>query len=331
MSYVRWESVPVTGVDEYAIRLTVGEPRLPSTRFEVATGNRFLLTQPENVALLGVIERHYAGVDVHATGAYSSPIPPIRADEARRFPPPRTPEWHARWAHRFAGWLFDSALTPLHRGDWILRARMPARHDRHSVSAWLRHELVRDHPAAELDWFGLGWSGILPLRRLSESDAARVKAHRKLVREGTLPPVLLMWASCLDGYVLLDGHDRLIAALAEETDPPLLILHRTATADERAQQTKWALATQQKIADGVREMASRLDIMPAGPRRDLEERKIGQADARNQRYFGSTLVEIESDRKRTAAWPHPGGTAHWRLLAESLAPSWQSAVVREQV
>ncbi|MYX98297.1 hypothetical protein GT045_26700 [Streptomyces sp. SID486] len=48
-----------------------------------------------------------------------------------------------------------------------------------------------------------------------------------------LPPVLLWWASGLDCHLVLDGHARLAAAIAESLEPPLLQLHRTVPRDRQ--------------------------------------------------------------------------------------------------
>jgi hypothetical protein len=60
---------------------------------------------------------------------------------------------------------------------------------------------------------------VLPLRPLSAPDSSRVKALRKHARAGTLAPVLMWWVTFLDGWLLLDGHDRAVAALAEGVPP----------------------------------------------------------------------------------------------------------------
>jgi hypothetical protein len=269
-----------------------------------------------------VIEKHHAGVEVFATGAYRSPIPAIRADQAREFK--SAPD---RWAHQFAGWLQESPLSPVHRGEWILRARP----GRQPASSWLRNELVRDYPESELDWFGQGWQGILPLRKLSGPDASRVKAYRKLVRDRVLPPVLLMWASCVNGYVLLDGHDRLTAALAEDTEPPFLILHRTPADRDREQTTKWVMEGHEKVTRSLDNLGARLAGEPAGKRREFEERKVTQARNRQDSHFGRTLVDIDTEMARTVAWQHPGGSARWEVVAESIAPRWLGTLRRHDL
>jgi hypothetical protein len=56
---------------------------------------------------------------------------------------------------------------------------------------------------------------------------------RKRVRDKTLPPILTWWCHGLFAHVLLDGHDRLHAALLEGTAPDVIVL---ADATPRAQQ-----------------------------------------------------------------------------------------------
>ncbi|MFE9446302.1 hypothetical protein ACFYO2_47135 [Streptomyces sp. NPDC006602] len=95
--------------------------------------------------------------------------------------------------------------------------------------------LVDDHPDGYIDWFvhSSSWE-VLPLRPMPDADDSRVKAFRKQAREGTLPPILLWWVSGLDCHLILDGHARLAAAIAESVEPPLLQLHRTVPRDDLA-------------------------------------------------------------------------------------------------
>ncbi|MFG2333996.1 hypothetical protein ACGFMM_30875 [Streptomyces sp. NPDC048604] len=92
--------------------------------------------------------------------------------------------------------------------------------------------LVEGHPDGYIDWFTHSGSWeVLPLRPMPGPRDSRVKAYRKQAREGTLPPVLLWWVSGLDCHLVLDGHARLAAAIAEFIEPPLLQLHRTVPRD----------------------------------------------------------------------------------------------------
>ncbi|GIJ79218.1 hypothetical protein SAMN05443287_102510 [Micromonospora phaseoli] len=51
---------------------------------------------------------------------------------------------------------------------------------------------------------------------------------------------MLWWISGLDCYVVLDGHDRLVAAVAEAQEPPLLALS-TVAGDRVAADTEVAV------------------------------------------------------------------------------------------
>nr|WP_260859710.1 hypothetical protein [Streptomyces cupreus] len=132
-------------------------------------------------------------------------MPPVRSTAMRS---------DINWPHQYARRLEESDGTPLRDGRWEL-----ARRDRFEPGVWTE-DFVREWPTGRLGLYcGGGWHGVLPLRRLSAPAAARVKAYRKHAREGTLAPVLLWWVTFLDGWVILDGHDRAVAALAEERVP----------------------------------------------------------------------------------------------------------------
>jgi hypothetical protein len=120
-------------------------------------------------------------------------------------------------------------------------------------------DLVRDWPDATLELLcGGGWHGVLPLRPLPAPDAPRVKAYRKHAREGTLAPVLLWWVSFLDGWLLLDGHDRAAAALVEGMQPACVELVRV------PDDADWQ-ATAEKITEAHEERVAQLAARPAGP------------------------------------------------------------------
>ncbi len=316
---MRRENVPA-GRYEWALRLTATEPRRPLMRFEVAAGQRFLLRQNHNIVLLGLVERHYEGVDVLSTGSYESPIAPIRADTARDMPDPDTPEWHGRWAHRFAGLLDKSRLSPIHTGEWLLSAR---RED--ATKRWLQRELVRDFPDASLDWFGAGWAGVLPLRQLSDPQAGRVKAHRRLAREGILPPVLLLRASCIDGYVILDGHDRFVAALAEDTSPALVMLQRSPTTEHREQAARWIIEGHTKVTQpqGNGRQSGRATTRNAPRNRRTHSIAGKRVSATTFRWRPCRCRAGHGAYGRVV---HKGGAASWDQLAALASPTWLAEV-----
>ncbi|MDT0445798.1 hypothetical protein [Streptomyces johnsoniae] len=213
----------------------------PGLRIETADGGRLLVRQGARPLLFGRVDPHNYGVSLFRCPGYVSPLPPVRAAVMRRKPD---------WAHVFRTRLAAAGNGPLHAGRWLLDEAGPPPY------CW-RGDLVTDWPAAHLDWFD-GWHGIVPLRPLGGQDEGRVKAYRKHARDGTLAPVLLWWVSGLDGHLLLDGHDRAVAALAEGADPPCLVLALgpdAAVPRERGRTRAWPVAGGPAVWEAARAAA----------------------------------------------------------------------------
>lgn len=283
--------------------MTVADRNMPALRLEVAAGCRMLLRQGNRVVLLARARYSRARVHVYRTGRYISSLPALRADHARRMPAQAVAGWAARWAHQFATWLDESPAGPLHTGSWLLHApELPPR--------FLRDYLAWEHPAANLDLFGYGWNGVIPLRRLPDAGAGRVKAYRRQVAEGILPPILLWWISGLDGYLLLDGHDRLVAARAEGVEPPVLVLALGARQDE---QRAWLAAATADHEEAMGHVARQIALGRPGAQRAASELT---------RRFGAVCARAAVDAGPTRAWPIHGGARAWTLAADTEAPGW---------
>jgi len=117
---------------------------------------------------------------------------------------------------------------------------------------------------------------------------------RKLARDGELPPLLVMWISGLQCYVVLDGHDRLQAAVLEGTTPHALGLNGL-------REEPLTLTTAHQMQ--AERIAATLGSIPRGGR-------PYSVDSINR-----VLIEAFDDRPRvevvTRAWPLTGGSASW--------------------
>ncbi|HEY9375126.1 hypothetical protein [Streptomyces sp.] len=265
-----------------ALALTVtGRAEPPSLRMEMTDGRRMLLRQDGRALLLARVDADRGGVRLRSRTGYRSSLPPLRADEARD---------GANRLHAYAGLLGAGGGGPLHDGRWLLADRPRLPH-----GSW-RHELLRTWPEAHLDW-NQGWNGVVPLRPLSADDAPRVKAYRRQAREGVLPPVLLWWVSAFDGWAILDGHDRAVAALAEDQEPESLVLTRGADEETRRDVLDQVVARHEQL------MASFGDDPAKEPHRRWAVQALAQA-----------ATALPYDEKATAAWPIPGGPAEWDAL-----------------
>jgi len=138
-------------------------------------------------------------------------VPPIPSSAARALGTDV-----ARWSHWFLERLRQSDACPLHAGQWTLYAfdwseLVP---DVDVVKAnefllrWLSSDLMRydEQGQASFDYGShrAGATGVpvVPTRTLSRPDTARVKAMRRLAREGALPPLLVWEVSGVQGVLI---------------------------------------------------------------------------------------------------------------------------------
>lgn len=67
----------------------------------------------------------------------------------------------------------------------------------------------------------------IAVKEIPNKESGRVKFWRKKVKEGTLPPIVLMHLSQLSNSIIIDGHSRLMASILENVPPKLIILYPT--------------------------------------------------------------------------------------------------------
>jgi hypothetical protein len=266
-------------------------------RIEVAGPSRFWVWQETRPVLLAKVARWNYGVHYLRLPGSVPVLPPITAALARTAP---------SWPHRYASWL-ATAPGPLHTGWWCLQPWQPSWPE----AVW-RDELAAADPAGYLDWLS-GWQGVVPIRRLPAVEQSRVKAYRRLAREGTLPPLLLWWVSGLDGRLLLDGHARLAAALAEELIPPMLEL---SLAPSPAQ-------IDEEIANVMRHDSAAANQLEHDCR--VGRVAVDSAARARQWRFGAIYASIPNGRERTRAWPLPGRVPAWQDAAAAAPPGWPTS------
>jgi len=216
-----------------------------------------------------------------------------------------------KWARRYVAQLIATETRLLYAGDWMIEAGV-ARAPEAGSGRWgpgpipvlgLHGSGGTPSDRGLLAWDLNGSSDTLFLRAPSPGDSSRIKASRKLAREGILPPVLLWFISGLDAYVLLDGHDRLHASRLENLAPPARVLssrqlepgRKVDTYGQHSKQLERQLAHSSSPAT-VDRVNDRLRAMYPGPQ------------------HGSG---------RTRVWPMSGGAPAW--LAEARALCGDSA------
>ncbi|GLW34522.1 hypothetical protein [Actinoplanes regularis] len=293
------------------LKLEVTGHGRPGLAVHIAAGGRLLLRQGDQPVLLAKVFNDYSGVEYLVTDRFRSPIAPLRASHAATIADSDEENRGERWAHHFASALESARQSPLHDGSWLLDTR----HTRPESTPWASvaaqrwtQRLLAENPGA-IDWIAQhGDSQVLPLRRLSDATDTRVKSYRRQARAGILPPVLLWWISSLYSYVVLDGHDRILAAVAEDQWPSFIAL---APADRRSTD----LDSQEAID---RHLAERQRIQPGN----------SEALVASGRRLARMLNHIDADHGRTRAWMLPGGGAAWDAVAQAHAPGWLDRISR---
>jgi hypothetical protein len=116
----------------------------------------------------------------------------------------------------------------------------------------------------------------------------------------------LWWVSGLDCHLVLDGHARLAAAIAESLEPPLLQLHRMVPRDDLARRTGEAVRFYEDELARFAEL--RAVHGPTVP--------DGAAVAGPQ--LARLLRDLHATEQPTWAWPLPGGGEEWHRIAREV-------------
>lgn len=284
------------------VERTLDAPAVPGLRVLVTEGRRWVLQQEDRSVLLGRAHPRFQGCDVARGETYISPLPPLRADDARRraaLPSGGLPSWASTFWQKLV-----SGAGPLHEGRWVLE---PAPYRLLGQASPPQPVVMADigRQGTYLAWWGP--APLVPLRQLSRPDGDRVKAYRRLVRESALPPVLTWWVGPLAGYVVLDGHDRLAAAIAEGAEPTFLELSLRMDVDGPLLQLvtddyeKRSLLVEEEIARGS-----------AGA-----EAALGGL----WQEYATAVGRLARGTGRTRGWLLAGGAPEWRRLVDATAGS----------
>ncbi len=284
----------------------------PGLRVEIVPDRHLLIRQAGIPMLAARVDGYREGVFYARSPEHHEIVKPVRAELTRRIATSPPPDRVVRWAYHFAAALAASGSSPLHAGRWVLQPQAPMLFlggYRHLAFAEMWAELVLADRVGEIDWMWLNGAGVLLSRRaLSAVDDSRVKAYRKQAREGSIAPILLWWIDGLTSYLILDGHDRLQACLAERLEPPMLALTRLA--EDNAAQFEQEIAAHDKTVSHIEAAVAR-GALDAPSALAIEHRRLGEA-----------LRRLTFAPARTRAWPLPGGLQAWHAAAATIDEAW---------
>jgi hypothetical protein len=249
-----------------------GKAERPPLHLQAAAGGYVRLVAPTGPVLWGRVDDGWYGIDiVRARGSSLPVLPPIRSNEAAHARgTASSPEFLSWWIRHYAEQLRASSITPLARGRHCLMSA-----ERLSFRRGLLDDLLAQRDELFFSWDN-GYAPLLLTRPLSDETDGRVKMWRKRARDKTLPPLLTWWCRGVFAHVLLDGHDRVHAALLEGITPDVIVLADAAPKAKADVEERKQLALEHAALLETTDMPSRAlsmnTILRAGwnPRADWE-------------------------------------------------------------
>lgn len=233
-----WLNTELVYGEKSGLTIVIREDLRPGLVLESSPSGRLRLRAGRDPLLWARIDRPCWGVATlrRATRESAAVVRPIRSSEARRT---RSTE---QWMRFFAGELGASSRSPLTRGTWQLTELRRCACSLDFARSTRPDEFCSEDPdglpwpargvggvieaprLAYLDWSVISRQEVCSVRAFSDADDSRVKAWRKHARDGNLPPILLWSMGGIELPILVDGHDRLRAALAERVEPRVVAL-----------------------------------------------------------------------------------------------------------
>lgn len=289
--------------------LKIRAPGVPGLR--VRAGRRCIRLDRRGTPLLWArVDGDWWGYSLLRPVREASPgvLPPIPFESVREHE-----SQDRAWARHYARRLSESDASPLYPAEWRLGYRFGSLQHRELAPPVIEETVAqRRHGYVRWDFGEVLYP--ITLRDFSAPDSGRVKAWRKLASAGALPPVLLFWVSGLDAHVVLDGHDRLLAAHLEQA--PIGALELVALGERSVKSTH----VQALVVDGV---SKALDGAERERTRATEDRLARRRHVYDVESANSVLLDaFTPDRSAapTRAWPLLGGAQEWRTeVREELA------------
>lgn len=242
------------------LEIVVPEEANPSLRLQSGGQLRFKLQSARGPLFWGNISKDYYGVwllrNDNQWSLDQMPVLPIQSADVEKAMVFSGTDRDSFWARYFAKALTSSNANPLTKGKWLIsnkrqqidRYPYDLTHQTADGAAKLGYYTSRP---AYLDWGIAGSYAVAALKTMPNENEGRVKWWRKKVRNGSCPPILIWFISCLQAYVVLDGHVRLFAHALEQKKPDYMVLKslneysRGGTSPEHSQQILESLEARQ--------------------------------------------------------------------------------------
>ncbi|CAA6820490.1 MAG: Unknown protein [uncultured Sulfurovum sp.] len=217
----------------YKIRIREMQEKKPSLHLQICGQNFFKLMYENHTIFWAKQHARYYAVAILKTFNYNSIFSPISSQDVEKRKSLVQDKALASWSQYFLNELKGKTEEVLYNGTWILtpyvasdNTAYTALHNGigfHAIYG-VENSLSASH-FQNIPWF-FGSENLVNLKKIN-LYSGRLKWWRKKAQENALPPILLLYISGLDNYIILDGHYRLKAAYLEKVKVECLVLHRS--------------------------------------------------------------------------------------------------------
>jgi hypothetical protein len=237
---VYWKDVKDNKNQWCGMAVRVSESAKPVWHLQAGADRRIKLVAGNKTLFWATLLKDYGGVWLIKTlvdlDITDMPVSPIRSADIESRANLQGDEWLKSWSRFFVEqleknqcsilydglWLLGPCFAVSDKKDWQFMSSVHSRYMGTNVVYQVKDALKTDEVEL-LSWWLNGNGELINLKK-PQADSGRVKWWRKKVREGRLPPILVLYLSCLDAYIIIDGHDRLMASIIENQPPELIAI-----------------------------------------------------------------------------------------------------------
>ncbi|MCH2193266.1 hypothetical protein [Kordia sp.] len=196
-------------------------------QLESGVNCRFKLLNKDIPILWGTFGKEYWGVWLLQNKVdwelEDMPIKPINSETIEAS---KNADYYKFWSRFFAKSLGDEKQPILSDGLWTLTIGASPENKEKNTSIKVG-DIAKAFDVENPRW--ITWDigrndSLVALKNEPNEKNGRVKWFRKLVKQGSCPPILVWYLSCIGGYVVLDGHCRLKAFQIESVPVKFLVL-----------------------------------------------------------------------------------------------------------
>ena len=237
-----WKDIDDSGKNWVGLAMAV-ELRDEKPQMYLQSGNntRIRLMNHEQPVFWATICDYYSGVWLLKSYVdwkkECMPISPITSQDIEQAKGLEGIEKLKHWSKYFARQLQNNQTSFLYEGLWLFAGFVLQDETSWSYKSLCDPEHfaccnvydsiqpIRQEQLIWIDWGIDGSGGLFSLKHLHSAEDGRIKWWRKKAKEQLLPPILAWYLTCLDAYIIVDGHDRLVASILENIPFDLIVVY----------------------------------------------------------------------------------------------------------